>query len=46
MLTIIICDDIARTALPAEIPLGILTAVIGAGAFLALMIVRRRERGG
>jgi iron complex transport system permease protein len=44
-LTIIICDDIARTALPAEIPLGILTAVVGAGAFLALMIVRRKERG-
>lgn len=43
---ILVCDDIARTILPAEIPLGILTAVIGAAAFLALMIARREERGG
>ena len=43
---ILLCDDVARTVLPAEIPLGILTAIAGAGAFLALMIVRREERGG
>jgi iron complex transport system permease protein len=43
---ILLCDDVARTVLPAEIPLGILTAVIGACAFVALMIVRRTERGG
>lgn len=43
---ILLCDDVARTILPAEIPLGILTAVIGACAFLALMIARRREHGG
>ena len=43
---ILVCDDVARTVLPAEIPLGILTAVIGASAFLALMILRTEERGG
>lgn len=43
---ILLCDDLARTALPAEIPLGILTAVIGAAAFVALMIARRPEHGG
>ena len=43
---ILLCDDLARTVLPAEIPLGILTAVIGACAFVALMIARRTERGG
>jgi iron complex transport system permease protein len=43
---ILLCDDLARTALPAEIPLGILTAVIGACAFIGLMIARRTERGG
>ncbi len=32
------CDTIARTALPGEIPLGILTALIGATAFAALML--------
>jgi iron complex transport system permease protein len=43
---VIACDDVARAALPVEIPLGILTALIGTAAFLALMIARRRERGG
>lgn len=45
-LFVLLCDDAARTALPAEIPLGILTAMIGAAAFLGLMAARRRERGG
>ncbi len=43
---ILLCDDIARTAFPAEMALGIITAVLGVGAFLSLMIVRRSERGG
>jgi iron complex transport system permease protein len=37
MLTVI-CDNIARALLPGEIPLGIITSLIGAVAFLALMI--------
>jgi iron complex transport system permease protein len=43
---ILLCDDAARTLMPAEIPLGIITAVIGACALLALLIFRRREHGG
>ena len=41
---ILLCDDLARTVLPVEIPLGILTSVLGAGAFITLMIARREER--
>lgn len=37
-------DDIARAAFPVEIPLGILTAVIGAPLFLHLLL-RRKKRG-
>ena len=52
--TVLVCDGMARTLLPAEIPLGIVTAVIGAGGFLGLMATGsptggpagRRERGG
>ena len=33
-----IADDLARTLLPGEIPLGILTSAIGAGMFIYLMI--------
>ena len=36
----IICDDIARTLLAGEIPLGILTSLLGAGVFILLMIFR------
>lgn len=43
---VVVCDDAARTLLPAEIPLGILTAAAGAAGFLVLMIRRPRERGG
>ncbi len=44
----VIADDLARTLLPGEIPLGILTSAIGAGLFIYLMIsigvkVRRHE---
>lgn len=34
---VLICDDIARTVLTGEIPLGILTSFAGAGIFLALL---------
>ena len=43
---ILICDDVARTLLPAEIPLGILTSFVGAVVFVVLMTTRRRSRGG
>ncbi|TFG47499.1 MAG: iron ABC transporter permease [Anaerolineales bacterium] len=34
----VVADDLARTLLPGEIPLGILTSAIGAGLFIYLMI--------
>jgi iron complex transport system permease protein len=34
----ILCDDIGRTLLAGEIPLGILTSMIGAAIFAFLMI--------
>jgi len=34
----VLADDLARTALAGEIPLGILTSAIGAGLFIYLMI--------
>lgn len=37
----LICDDIARAILPGEIPLGIVTSLIGAVAFLGLMMTQR-----
>ncbi len=37
----IICDDLARTLLAGEIPLGILTSLLGALAFMLLMMARR-----
>lgn len=36
MLTVL-CDDIARCAMAGEIPLGILTSLVGAGGFTVLM---------
>lgn len=36
-----LCDDLARTLLPGEIPLGIITSLFGALIFLALMIFQR-----
>ena len=35
-----ICDDIARTLLAGEIPLGVLTSLIGAAAFIAMMLTQ------
>jgi len=37
------CDDVARTILSGEIPLGILTSLIGASFFLLLMSTGRGE---
>jgi ABC-type Fe3+-siderophore transport system, permease component len=36
----ILCDDVARTALPGEIPLGILTSLVGATAFILILMSR------
>lgn len=44
-LVVLVCDDIARTLLPAEIPLGILTSLVGAIGFVALMSTAGRRRG-
>lgn len=43
---VLVCDGLARTLLPSEIPLGIVTAIVGAGGFLGLMASGRREHGG
>jgi iron complex transport system permease protein len=45
-LTVLLCDDLARSALPVEIPVGILTALLGACLFLVLMSTRREARNG
>ena len=37
----VLCDDLARTLLPGEIPLGIITSLFGALIFLALMIFQQ-----
>ena len=34
----VVCDDIARTAIAGEIPLGILTSLIGAALFIAILM--------
>jgi iron complex transport system permease protein len=39
-------DVVARTALPAEIPLGILTGLLGVPAFLVLLLGYVRTKGG
>lgn len=36
----ILCDDLARTLLAGEIPLGILTSLLGAAVFILLMVSR------
>jgi iron complex transport system permease protein len=38
----VLCDDIARTLLAGEVPLGILTSMLGSALFLLLMGSRRR----
>lgn len=42
-LFVLLCDDLARTLLSGEIPLGILTALFGTVAFL-LLLTRYRPR--
>lgn len=37
----LLCDDVARTLLAGEIPLGILTSLLGAGFFMFLMSAQR-----
>jgi iron complex transport system permease protein len=41
-LFVLVCDNVARTLLTGEVPLGILTSFVGAAIFLFMMI--RRER--
>jgi iron complex transport system permease protein len=43
---LVVLDTIARTALPGEIPLGILTGLLGVPAFLILLVGYLRARGG
>ncbi len=44
---LVVADDIARTvAAPAELPVGVVTALLGSPFFLILLKVRQRERGG
>ncbi len=38
----LICDDLARTLLPGEIPLGILTALLGSLLFILLLVRKKR----
>lgn len=43
--TLLVLDTVARTALPSEIPLGILTGLIGVPAFFLLFLRFLRARG-
>jgi iron complex transport system permease protein len=43
--TVLVLDTIARTALPSEIPLGILTGLVGVPAFFLLFLRFLRARG-
>ena len=38
-----ICDTIARAVMEAEIPVGIITAIVGAPFFIYLLRARNRE---
>jgi len=40
----LLCDDVARTLLAGEIPLGILTSLLGAAFFLGLMMTQKIQR--
>jgi len=42
---LLVIDDIARTVSPAEIPLGILTSLLGAPFFLWLLNQRKKKGG-
>ncbi len=43
---LLLIDTLARTLAPVEIPLGILTAVVGTPFFIALLRRRQRDHGG
>lgn len=43
---LVVLDTVARTALASEIPLGILTGLLGVPAFLALLVGYLRTKGG
>ncbi|HEU68077.1 MAG TPA: iron ABC transporter permease, partial [Candidatus Acetothermia bacterium] len=43
---VVALDTLARTLLTAEIPLGVLTGLLGAPLFLVLFLRFLRERGG
>ncbi len=42
---LVVLDTVARTALPGEIPLGILTGLLGVPAFLVLLVGYLRAKG-
>ncbi len=42
---VLVCDTMARTVLDGEIPLGVLTSLIGAALFLVLLTKRRIKKG-
>jgi iron complex transport system permease protein len=42
---LVVLDTVARTALPGEIPLGILTGLLGVPAFLVLLVSYLRAKG-
>lgn len=42
---VLLCDDMARTMLTEEIPLGIISSLFGAGFFIALMMTSSNQRG-
>lgn len=41
----LVCDTLARTMLPGEIPLGVLTSLAGAALFIILLSKRKTKRG-
>ena len=44
-LFLVVCDTVARTIIaPQEIPIGVVTALVGGPFFLALLL--RRRKGG
>jgi iron complex transport system permease protein len=40
----VLCDDIARAAMPGEIPLGIITSLLGTLLFISLLVARQRHK--
>jgi iron complex transport system permease protein len=42
---LVVIDTLARTLTPAEIPLGVLTAIVGAPVFALLLRQHYRDKG-